>query len=140
MFTYVCLGTNDLERAIRFYNPVMQTLGQQRCDNTPDGTEHWEGWAGWGRYEHNGLIELALWVGKPFNQQVASIGNGSMIAFKADSWRVVREFHAAAIQHGGSSDGEPGLRTHYNDDFYACYVRDPDNNKLAAVCRGLRQE
>lgn len=33
----------------------------------------------------------------------------------------------------------PGLRLHYAPDFYAAYVRDPDGNKLAAVCRGLRE-
>ena len=37
----------------------------------------------------------------------------------------------------GSSEGAPGLRPHYNADFYAAYVRDPDGNKLAAVCRGF---
>ncbi len=37
----------------------------------------------------------------------------------------------------GTSDGAPGLRPQYNPDFYAAYVRDPDGNKLAAVCRGF---
>ena len=46
-------------------------------------------------------------------------------------------FHAAALAHGGTSEGAPGLRAHYNPDFYAAYVRDPDSNKLAAVCRGF---
>jgi hypothetical protein len=31
----------------------------------------------------------------------------------------------------------PGLRLLYNPDFYAAYVRDPDGNKLAVVCRGF---
>ena len=52
----------------------------------------------------------------------------------------VRDFHAAALAHGGRSEGEPGLRPHYNPDFYAAYVRDPDGNKLAAVCRGFTSE
>ncbi len=30
----------------------------------------------------------------------------------------------------------PVCRLHYSPDFYAAYVRDPDGNKLAAVCRG----
>jgi predicted lactoylglutathione lyase len=60
-----------------------------------------------------------------------------MVALHARSWREVDAFFAAAIANGGSSEGEPGLRSHYNPDFYAAYVRDPDGNKLAAVCRGL---
>jgi hypothetical protein len=47
--------------------------------------------------------------------------------------------HCGALDfhHGGSSEGAPGLRPHYNPDFYASYVRDPDGNKAAAVCRGF---
>ena len=45
--------------------------------------------------------------------------------------------HEAALAHGGTSEGAPGFRPHYNVDFYAAYVRDPDGNKLAAVCRGF---
>jgi len=45
--------------------------------------------------------------------------------------------HVRALAHGGSSEGAPGLRPQYTPDFYAAYVRDPDGNKLAAVCRGF---
>jgi predicted lactoylglutathione lyase len=64
-------------------------------------------------------------------------GNGSMVAFRAKSWRQVDDFHAAALACGGTSEGPPGLRPQYNPDFYAAYVRDPDGNKLAVVCRGF---
>ena len=80
---------------------------------------------------------MALWVGKPFNDRAASSGNGTMIALQAHSWQQVNDFHAAAIRHGGTSEGAPGLRPQYNADFYAAYVRDPDGNKLACVCRGI---
>ncbi len=135
MFTYVYLGTNDLERATRFYDAAMASLGLRRCvTNDPE----WDRIsAGWGTYEDGGVRELALWVGKPFDQRAATTGNGAMVAFKARSWKEVDEFHAAALASGGSSEGAPGLRPHYGPDFYAAYVRDPDGNKLAAVCRGL---
>lgn len=60
-----------------------------------------------------------------------------MVALKARSWAQVDAFYAAALAFGGSSEGAPGLRTQYNPDFYAAYVRDPDGNTLAAVCRGF---
>ena len=35
---------------------------------------------------------------------------------------------------GGSDGGAPGLRPHYHANYYGAYVRDPDGNKLQAVC------
>ena len=135
MFTYVCLGTNDLSRAARFYDAVLGTLGHARCQVNDE--PEWQGWIGWGIYEERGARELALWVCPPWDGQRASVGNGTMVALTARSWRAVDEFHAAALAHGGSSEGVPGLRLRYNPDFYAAYVRDPDGNKLAVVCRGF---
>jgi catechol 2,3-dioxygenase-like lactoylglutathione lyase family enzyme len=137
MFTYVYLGTNDLERAKRFYNATMASLGLQRCVTNDPAWDRIS--AGWGIYEEGGVRELALWVGLPFNQQPATTGNGSMVAFKARSWKEVDDFHAAALASGGSSEGAPGLRLHYGADFYAAYVRDLDGNKLAVVCRGFTE-
>ena len=134
MFTYVCLGASDLKRSARFYDAVLGPLGLKRCA-TP-GEEDWDGWVGWGTYEDQGQQEVALWLCQPYNGQPPSAGNGTMVAFKAASWSQVDAFHAAALAHGGLSEGAPGLRPQYNDDFYAAYVRDPDGNKLAAVCRG----
>jgi catechol 2,3-dioxygenase-like lactoylglutathione lyase family enzyme len=135
MFTYLYLGTNDLDRAISFYDAAMGVLGHRRCVT---GDPEWDRIsAGWGTYKDGGIEELALWVGKPFDQKPATVGNGSMIALSAKSWRQVDDFHAAALANGGTSEGAPGLRPQYNPDFYAAYVRDPDGNKLAVVCRGF---
>ena len=82
-------------------------------------------------------MQDALWVCKPYNGAPASVGNGGMVALWASSWAQVDAFHAAALAHGGTSEGAPGLRLLYNPDFYAAYVRDPDGNKLAVVCRGF---
>jgi catechol 2,3-dioxygenase-like lactoylglutathione lyase family enzyme len=137
MLSYVYYGTNDLARAIAFYNAALTPLGMARCvTNDPE----WDKVsAGWGVYEDDGRRELAFWIGLPFDQQEASVGNGSMVAFQAPSWQAVDDFHAAALAHGGRSDGAPGLRLHYSPDFYAAYVRDPDGNKLVAVCGGFTE-
>jgi len=135
MFKFICLGTRDLARAARFYDAAMATLGYSRCDVA--GEPNWDGWLGWGTYENQGQTELALWVCNPFDGQPATAGNGTMVGLEASSWRQVEAFHAAALANGGTSEGEPGLRLHYQPDFYAAYVRDPDGNKLAVVCRGF---
>jgi len=138
MFTYICLGTSDHARAVRFYDAVMATLGHGRCDTTEE--DDWEVWAGWGTYRDQGRVQEALWVCKPFDGRAPQPGNGTMVALRATSWAQVRAFHAAALVNGGICEGEPGLRPQYNADFYAAYVRDPDGNKLAAVCRGFTAE
>lgn len=137
MFSYACLGTNDLERAAHFYDAAMATLGYARCDVS--GEPNWEGWVGWGTYQRHGATELALWLCRPFDGVPATTGNGTMLALAARSWQQVDAFHAAALSHGGTCEGAPGLRLHYQPDFYAAYVRDPDGNKLAVVCRGFTQ-
>ena len=55
-----------------------------------------------------------------------------MLALTAGTRAAVDAFHAAALANGGSDEGKPGLR--YSEHFYSCYVRDPDGNKLSAVC------
>jgi len=139
MFTYVCLGTNDLVPATRFYDATLAPLGLRRCNTgDPDWDRRWAGWETDERTPQDGGARgPILWVCKPFNEKVATGGNGTMVALLARSWAAVDEFHAAALANGGSSEGEPGLRAQYNPDFYAAYVRDTDGNKLAAVCRGF---
>jgi catechol 2,3-dioxygenase-like lactoylglutathione lyase family enzyme len=133
MLSYVYFGTNDLARAIAFYDATLSPLGMKRCIT---GDAEWDRVAaGWGTYEDGGARELGFWIGTPYNQQPATVGNGSMVAFRAHSRQEVDRFHAAALAHGGACDGAPGLRLHYAADFYAAYVRDPDGNKVAAVCR-----
>ena len=135
MLTYMYFGTNDLERAIEFYSATLGALGMRRVVTNDAAWDQVA--AGWGMYEDDGKRELAFWIGKPFDGKPATAGNGSMAAFRARSWQEVDDFHAAALAHGATSDGAPGLRLHYTPDSYAAYVRDPDGNKLAALCRGF---
>lgn len=124
MIYYVTVGTNDLSRSVRFYDAVLGALG-----HTKQFEDH--GFAGYGPNPE----QPQVFLGQPYDKQAASVGNGMMVAFEASSRAQVRDFHAAALANGGSDEGEPGLREHYAPDFYAAYVRDPEGNKLAAVCR-----
>ena len=123
MFLYITLGTNDLDRATRFYDPVMAALGLLRLRTEPDEIG----------YAEAGDSRCRLWVTRPFDGRPATVGNGSMPALLARSRAQVDAFHRAALAHGGSDEGAPGLRP-FGPSFYACYVRDPDGNKLSAVC------
>ena len=56
-----------------------------------------------------------------------------MPALIAATRSAVDAFHAAGLAAGGTDEGAPGLRP-YGSSFYACYLRDPDGNKISAVC------
>ena len=127
MLLYVTLGTNDLDRAARFYDPVMGALGFARHGNRDDEI-------GYGPVPPpEGRRKCMLWITRPYLKLPATWGNGTLIALPAESRDAVDAFHAAALAHGGADDGAPGLRP-YHEKFYAAYVRDPDGNKLTAVC------
>jgi len=46
----------------------------------------------------------------------------------------VDRFQQAALAAGGRDNGQPGLRPHYHENFYAAYVHDADGNNVEAVC------
>ena len=123
MILYATLGTNDLPRARAFYDRLMPTLG---CIFLTEGPDE----AGYGPPQG----PVRLWVTRPYDQQAAGVGNGSMLALAAADQAAVDAFHAMALASGGSDEGAPGLR--YSPGFYSCYVRDPDGNKLSAVHLG----
>jgi catechol 2,3-dioxygenase-like lactoylglutathione lyase family enzyme len=67
-------------------------------------------------------------------------GPGTHIAFNATTRTAVDEFHAAALSHGGESNGAPGLRTKYGPNYYAAFVIDPNGWRLEAVCKAVSGE
>jgi catechol 2,3-dioxygenase-like lactoylglutathione lyase family enzyme len=122
MFSHMTFGTNDLERARRFYEPVMTALGIAQPFTLPGSLVFGE------------LTGAKLFIVAPFDGGAASVSNGAHAAFLAPDRAAVDAFHAAALAHGGSDEGAPGPRPHYHANYYGAYVRDPDGNKLQAVC------
>lgn len=55
-------------------------------------------------------------------------------AFAAANRAGVDAFYAAAIAHGGTDNGAPGLRPMYHEHYYGGFVFDPDGNNVEAVC------
>ena len=122
MIAYTLVGTNDLPRAVAFFEALFAEFGAKPV---------WEGETGtaWSNGEHNPGIGVI----KPFNGNPATIGNGTMVALHASSKAQVDRLHAKALELGGSDEGAPGQR---GDGFYAAYFRDLDGNKFAAVFFG----
>jgi catechol 2,3-dioxygenase-like lactoylglutathione lyase family enzyme len=123
MFSHVTVGTNDFDRSVAFYDHVMATLGQKQLFSVDGAAAYGED-----------MKSPKTFVVYPFDKGKATPGNGMHIAYLAPSRAAVDAFHAAALEMGGSSEGEPSLRAHYHPNYYGAYVRDPDGNKLQAVC------
>jgi catechol 2,3-dioxygenase-like lactoylglutathione lyase family enzyme len=122
MYSHVTVGTNDIARALAFYDAVLATLGTARFST---GESH----VGYGRSEGE-----QFWVLTPFDGKPAGVGNGTHVAFLAPDRAAVDAFHQAALENGVRDEGAPGLRPHYHPHYYGAYARDPDGNKIQAVC------
>ena len=123
MLLYTTLGASDLEKARAFYDAVLAPLGYalRSCSDQEIG------------YGSAGEDRTRFWVNYPYNKEPVSYGNGSMLALEAQSRAAVDAFYHGAIAAGGKDEGAPGLRP-YGPNFYAAYIRDPDGNKISAVC------
>jgi catechol 2,3-dioxygenase-like lactoylglutathione lyase family enzyme len=122
MFSHVTLGTNDFPQAERFYDAIMAVLGHPVLFRVDGSVAYGE------------PTGPKVFIVPPFDGKPALAGNGVHVAFKVDARETVDAFHRAALEHGGSDEGPPGLRPHYHPNYYGAYVRDPDGNKLQAVC------
>ncbi len=120
MIHHVSVGTSDLARARAFYDPVMRELGLRRTLDVDEAV-------GYGA----GITTFSLNL--PADGAPASPGNGVHIAFAVEKRAAVDAFYRAALAHGGTGDGEPGLRPEYDANYYAAFVRDPDGNKIEAL-------
>jgi catechol 2,3-dioxygenase-like lactoylglutathione lyase family enzyme len=122
MIGYVTLGTNDLPRAIAFYEKLLGALGAKRVFESDRGIA-------WGTGEKS----PGLGVMTPFDGKPATRGNGTMIALVVDSREKVDTLYNLAMSLGATDEGKPGERF---DGFYAGYFRDLDGNKLNFFCMG----
>lgn len=122
MFSDVTLGTNDWAAVKPFWAAVMEALSIPVMFEYDGGIAYGE------------ATGPKLFIGPPFDGQPATNGNGTHVTFIADSRAKVDAFYAAAVANGGSDEGPPGPRPHYHKNDYGAYVRDPDGNKLQAVC------
>ena len=120
MLHHASLPVADLERAVTLYDAALGALGYRRVASVP-------GFAGYG--VEDGKDELAL-------KQVESAGAagpGFHIALAAPSPEAVDAFHAAALRHGATDNGDPGPRPHYGPTYYAAFVIDLDGHRIEAV-------
>jgi len=122
---HVGFAVSDLGSSKAFYDAALAALGVAPVMTvTPEQTESGGTAIGYGKGDNP-----FFWIGD--NERV---GQGTHVAFTADSRAEVDAFHAAALRAGGSDHGAPGIRAHYHPNYYAAFVLDPDGSNIEAVC------
>lgn len=125
MFDHLSITTTDLDRAQRFYDAVLGTLGIPRVNRR-------ERSVGYG--ERQGIDGAPCYLSVYLTTD-RLVADNRHWCFRAPGRAAVQAFHAAALKHGGTDDGPPGLRPQYDPDYYGAFVRDPDGNRIEAVTR-----
>jgi catechol 2,3-dioxygenase-like lactoylglutathione lyase family enzyme len=122
MFDHVTIRVSDRAASERFYDTVLATLGIDRTYSTPAVSE---------------------W--RDFVLAAADDAHGPTqrlhVGFVAPSREQVDDFWKEGTAAGYESDGEPGPRPQYREDYYGAFLLDPDGNSMEAVHHGaLRRD
>ena len=115
MIGYVTIGTTDMSKAKAFYSALLEPLGGKvimEMDRIA--------------FTGSGMDKPMLAVCIPYDENDPKPGNGTMLAFPADTREDVDKLYASAIALGATDEGAPGERM---PTFYGGYFRDLDGNK-----------
>eukprot|EP00300_Choanocystis_sp_HF-7_P035004 c48186_g1_i1.p3 GENE.c48186_g1_i1~~c48186_g1_i1.p3 ORF type:complete len:131 (+),score=16.89 c48186_g1_i1:48-440(+) len=118
---HISMGVTDLKGMAAFYDAALAPLGQVRVWDSPRSV-------GYGLPGQGDKLLLNL-----IDDGARAPGPGFHLAFSAASREAVDKFHAAALAHGGTDNGAPGLRPHYGEHYYAAFVVDPEGCRIEAV-------
>ncbi|AMW83051.1 Lactoylglutathione lyase [Pseudomonas yamanorum] len=125
MLDHVFLSVSDIQRSIDFYQAALTPLGiTTRHDydgkDGPPGHPDLKGFGANGRiffWLREGVVE----------------GRAVHVGFVAGSRAEVDAAYRAAINAGAVDNGAPDARLHYDPNYYAANVLDPDGYSLEFV-------
>jgi catechol 2,3-dioxygenase-like lactoylglutathione lyase family enzyme len=125
LLDHVSIGVPDIDAARPFYDAIMSALGASKVYDRPQALGYGE------RCSQTDTTSTCLAV---YLDPSDISTNKRHWCFKAQTRAQVDVFFAAGVAGGGRSDGEPGLRPHYHDTYYAAFLFDPAGNRVEAVC------
>ncbi len=121
MIDHVSIAVSNLEQAEVFYDHLLAPLGYKklvvRANTIGYGKKYPEFWL-----NH-----------RPEMSPVAE-DTGTHICLRCQHSREVEAFHQSAIANGGLDEGEPGPRQATMTSYFGAFIKDPDGNKIEAVC------
>ena len=123
---HVGIRVTDLPASRRLYEAALAELGFSVLG---EGEFDGDAYALFGR-DGNDDFSLHSVGSKPGRDRATA---GAHIAFTAGDEASVERWHAAAVQHGATDNGAPGVRPEYSGRYYAAFVLDLDGNNVEAV-------
>jgi catechol 2,3-dioxygenase-like lactoylglutathione lyase family enzyme len=117
VFDHVTIRAFDRPASERFYDLVLGVLGVERT-----GTD--ETFVEWSDFS----------VAVPDDEN--PVTRGLHVGFVTASREAVDAFWRTGAEAGYASDGEPGPRPEYGEDYYGGFLLDPDGNSAEAVHHG----
>src|SRR5207247_5238837 len=120
----VVAANRAVAAAERFYDAIMKALEIVKVGRS----DRWLGYGERADAEHPDRVYIAIYKGAKPDEATSRHW-----CFKAKTRSEVDAFWRAGIAAGGIDDGPPGLR-HYHAAYYGACLRDPDGNKVEAVC------
>jgi catechol 2,3-dioxygenase-like lactoylglutathione lyase family enzyme len=121
VFDHVTIRVSDRAASVRFYRTVLATIGVEQT-HADEQFPEWDDFS------------LA-----PADSE-HPVTRRLHIGFAAPSREHVDAFWRAGVEAGYQSDGEPGLRPQYSEDYYGSFLLDPDGNSVEAVHHGTMRE
>jgi len=121
MLHHLSFAVADIGRAAVFYDAVLAPMGYRRVYVS-------DNFIGYGT--EDGKDKFAIWESP---DPIKTLARGFHLAFAANARAAVDGFYEAAIIHGGTDRGAPGLREKYGPHYYAAFVTDLDGYNIEAV-------
>ncbi len=125
MLDHVFISVSDTQRSVNFYTAALSPLGITHSldfdgKDGPPGHPDLKGFGAQGR--------LFFWL-----REGVVEGRAAHVGFVANSRGEVDAAYAAAMKAGATDNGAPGARLHYDPNYYAANVLDPDGYSLEFV-------
>jgi catechol 2,3-dioxygenase-like lactoylglutathione lyase family enzyme len=129
---HVYVSVTDVDRSLAFFASALGPLGWRELGNYdsstgPNTVPDLYGLAD-DAYGSGVAVGASIWLRRRRPGET-----GLYIGFVADDHAAVDAAYAAAIAAGGTSEGEPAVRSYFGPAYYAANIGDFDGNHLEFV-------
>ena len=132
MLDHIYISVSDVPRSLAFYAATLDPLGWRELGSYdsstgPAGIPDLYGLAD-EAYGSGTAVGSSIWL-----RQRRPGETGLYVGFVADDEAEVNAAYAAAMEAGGTSEGEPAIRAYFGPSYYAANIGDFDGNQLEIV-------